>query len=752
MDTSLGKETISKVAVTASAGFVVAIFTVIAAASFASLIFTGPLDSFVPSGIAMALTTAVVGGLIIALTSSSRVAIAIPQDRIAPILALLATSVAANMPLASVQERGMAVIAAVVLVTIITGIFLFVLGRLRLGNLIRYIPYPVIGGFLAGSGWLLVIGGLRVATGLPVRLETLFHSDLFIHWAPAAVFGAGLFWVLRRGTKQFFIPMLLPLAIAIFYAAIGLAGLSAAQARAKGWLPDFGGTAGMHLATLFSVMKSFSWGLLLKNMSTLVTILVTSLVSILLTATALELSLGKDIDLNTELRAAGAASFISGLLGGMVGFHSLSLSRLALSMGARSRWVGVVAAVLCAGVLCVGSAFVSFVPRFICGGLLIFLGVIFLWEWVWEASRKLTRLDYSIVLFILAVVGAVGYTEGVATGIIAAVVLFVHNYSRVDVVSHAMSGAELRSNVDRPVREMKCLREFGEQIYVLHLQGFIFFGTANDLLNDVRIRAEKPGDQPLRYVVMDFRRVTGLDSSAVFSLCKVHQLAVRLGFKLIMTQVSKGIRRQLALGGLHPRDSGAFRLFPDLDYGLEWCEQSLLSACSQPTNGTHSNLPAQLEDIWPKEVPSIRLLPYLESRRVERGQHLIRQSELSESLYFIESGRVTARIEMSNGRSLRLRTMGPGTVVGEVGMFLGGQRMASVVTEADCEVYRLSAQSLDRMRREDPALALAFHQFLIRLLAERLTTMSNMLRGLQEHGRQRKPNSEAEIYKTKVAE
>src|SRR5262249_56478890 len=104
------------------------------------------------------------------------------------------------------------------------------------------------------------------------------------------------------------------------------------------------------------------------------------------------------------------------------------------------------------------SALVSFVPRFICGGLLIFLGVVFLWEWVWEASRKLTRLDYVVVLFILAVVGAVGYTEGVATGIIAAVVLFVHNYSRVDVVSHALSGASLRSNVDRPMREIHRLR------------------------------------------------------------------------------------------------------------------------------------------------------------------------------------------------------------------------------------------------------------------------------------------------------
>jgi SulP family sulfate permease len=738
VDNWLRRHTFSNAAVTASAGLVVALFTVIAAASFASLIFSGPLAGFVPTGIRMALTTAVVAGLIVALTSSCRVAIAIPQDRIAPILGLLATSVVANMGSATPEQMGLAVVSSVTLVTMITGLFLLALGRLRLGNLIRYIPYPVIGGFLAGSGWLLVLGGIRVATGHAVKLAglgQLFEGRELLHWAPAVLFGLALFLVLRRAKKQYFIPMLLPVAIGLFYLGAWAAGMSPGQARSEGWLPSFSGVDGTRLITAIVALKSVSWGLLANNLSTLATILVTSLVSILLTATALELSVGRDIDLNRELSAAGAASFVSGLGGGMVGFHSLSLSRLALSMGAQSRWVGVVAALACAEVFWMGPAFVSFVPRFVCGGLLIFLGLIFLWEWVYEASRKLTRLDYFVVVFILAVVGAVGYTQGVATGVIAAVVLFVHNYSRVDVVSHAMSGADLRSNVDRPVRELKCLREHGEQIHVLHLQGFIFFGTANDLLRDVRERTEQTGRVPLKYVVMDFRRVTGIDSSAVFSLCKVHQLACRLGFTLVMTQVEKGLRKQLAIGGLHPRDSASFRLFPDLDHGMEWCEQSLLQSCNHEQNGNHSHLTEQLDGIWPRDVPADRLLAYLEPSRVGKGTHLIRQRDPSESLYFIESGRVTARLELANGKSIRLRSMGPGTVVGEVGMFLGGQRMASVVTEDDCAVYRLTSQALDRMRDEDPPLALAFHQFLVRLLAERLTTTSNMLRSFQENGR-----------------
>jgi SulP family sulfate permease len=732
-------------AVNVSAGFVVAIFTIIASASFASLIFNGPLNVFVPSGIRMALTTAVIVGALVAITSSCQGAIAIPQDRIVPILALLAAGVANGMPSASVEERGIAIMSGIVMVTLITGLFLYALGRLRLGNLIRYIPYPVIGGFLAGSGWLLALGGLRVMTGHAIKANDVFHlfqkSELG-HWTPGLLLGVALFWMLKRVKHQLLIPALLAVAILIFYLVIGLTGVGTGGVRADGWLLDVPHSGSVQSVTFFTVLKNLSWGLLLKNLSVLATVLVTSVVSILLTATALELSLERDIDLNRELRSAGMASFVSGLAGGMVGFHSLSMSRLALSMGARSRWVGVVGALFCATAFWAGPAFISMVPRFVCGGLLIFLGLIFLWEWVYEASRKLTPLDYFVVIFILAIVGAVGYPQGVAAGTIAAVVLFVHNYSRVDVVSHAMSGADLRSNVDRPVSELKYLREHGEQIYVLHLQGFIFFGTANHLLQEVKARAADLGPNRMRFVVMDFRRVSGIDSSAVFSLGKVHQLAQRLGFTLIMTQVSPEIERLLVISGLRQMSSGSFRLFPDLDHGLEWCERLLLSNSSGLENLAQRRLCDQLREIWPSQVAPERLLGYLERESVGKGTYLIRQGERSECLYFIESGRVTARLEFANKDSLRLRSMGPGTVVGEVGLFLEGQRMASVVTEADCTVYRLTAESLKRICSADLELALALHQFMLRLLAERLTSTSNMLRGFQEQ-KMKRPRVEA---------
>lgn len=470
----------------------------------------------------------------------------------------------------------------------------------------------------------------------------------------------------------------------------------------------------------------------MQEWSILITILLTSVVSILLTASALELAAQEEIDLNRELRAAGLASFAAGIGGGMVGFHSLSMSRLVLSMGARSRWVGVGSSLVCGLALFVGGSLVSLVPEFVSGGLLFYLGLVFLWEWVYEARRTLTAVDYGVVILILAVVGLVGYPQGVGVGIIAAVVMFIHNYSRVEVVTHAYSGTDLRSNVDRPLPELRYLAWHGGQIYILRLQGFIFFGTADHLLYEVRLRGNDSSLPPLKFVILDFRRVTGLDSSAIFSLSKVQVLAGKQGFSLLMSQVSPQIISQIEKSGMGAKRDDSLQMPADLDHALEWCEDRLLAARNVNGNGHSTTLTEHLKHSWPAGVESQRLMPYLERLEIPASAHLIRQSERSESLYFIESGKVTARLEFEDGRTLRLRTMGAGTVVGEVGLFLGGVRTSSVVTEQVCTVYRLSHDALERMSAENPDLALAFHRYLICLLGERLSSSSKILRSVIE--------------------
>src|SRR4030095_12432893 len=79
------------------------------------------------------------------------------------VVALIAASIAATVPAGTGREALYAtVIAAIVLTTLLTAATFLLLGQFRLGALVRYLPYPVLGGFLAGTGWLLVLGGGRL--------------------------------------------------------------------------------------------------------------------------------------------------------------------------------------------------------------------------------------------------------------------------------------------------------------------------------------------------------------------------------------------------------------------------------------------------------------------------------------------------------------------------------------------------------------------------------------------------------------
>ena len=149
-------------------GLITGLISVIASVSLAALVFSGPLAAHMAEGISMALVAAFVSGAIIVFSSSSPRVVAIPQDRIAPLLAVMASLVVAGMPSGASADSLLSTVAIlVVLTTLVTGLFLVALGFFRFGGLIRFLPFSVIGGFLAGTGWLLLLGALRVLTDCP---------------------------------------------------------------------------------------------------------------------------------------------------------------------------------------------------------------------------------------------------------------------------------------------------------------------------------------------------------------------------------------------------------------------------------------------------------------------------------------------------------------------------------------------------------------------------------------------------------
>ncbi|NJN86996.1 MAG: SLC26A/SulP transporter family protein [Leptolyngbyaceae cyanobacterium SL_7_1] len=707
-----------------TAGLIAGVFLIIYAASFGALIFSGELAPFVSAGIGFVLFTAIAVSITVALTSSLPGVLIIPQDAPAIITALMVSAIMAQMPSsASATERFATVVITIALTSLLVGIICLLLGAFKLGNLTRFAPYPVVGGFLAGTGYLIAQGAFSLMTDRffnIFELGTLLQPEFLIRWLPGSVFGVLLLLILRRYDHVLIIPGMTVGGTLLFYLGLWLTQTSIAEARNYGLLLQAFPTGALWQPIHPAMLLQAQWSLISEQTVRIITIIMLCVMMLLLNATGIELATRKDIDLNQELRAVGLANIIAGLGGGIVGFHGLGLSTLCYAkIGAKSRLVGVLAALVCIVTLFAGG-FMSLIPKAVLGGMLLFLGLGFLVEWIYDARLKLPKIDYLLMLLILLVMALVGFLEGVGLGLAIAIILFVINYSQINVAKYAFSGVSYQSHAARSLQEQRVLRQEGDQTYILDLQGFLFFGTASTLLNQIQHQLQRTTESPIKFVILNFRSVAGLDSSAVLAFEKLKQIAQKQSFQLVFTQLSAPIQQQLQRGGVVQPDDPVCQVFPDLDRGVEWCENQILEAIAWRRK---KSLPLvlQLDSWFPDETYFANIIDYLEELDVDAGYVLFHQGETATALYIIEFGQVTIWAESNSQTTRRVQTLGSGSFVGEMEFFSGIFHHTSGITDTGSTLYRLSQDAFVRMREESPQTAIAFQKAINCLLAERLS-------------------------------
>ena len=665
----------------------------------------------------------IVVGTAIALMSTLPGIIGGPQRDSIPILALVANTIATSMASASTEEKFLTVVAAIMLTSLLTGIFFFTLGSLKLGGLARFIPYPVVGGFLAGAGWLLGQTSIGMIAGVSVsfsQLPELFAWNIVIRWLPGLCFALLLLVVSRRYSHFLLIPGMIVAATALFYLILLLTGTSVSDARSLGLLLSPFPKEGLWQPLSFEALTHANWLVIARQINQIALFPLIALLGLLLDISGIEIALRQDMDLNRELQVAGIATLASGLVGSVAGDPSIGPTILSYKMGASNRLVGIVGSGMAAVIVFHGASVLSFFPKPILGGLLLFISLGLLVEWVYSPWFKLPKADYFVLIVILLVIATSGFVQGVAVGLVAGIILFVINYSRISVTQHTFSGANYSSYVQRPLNQERLLRQKGEQTYILQLQGFIFFGNANKLLDQIRQRLNDSNKERLRFLVLDFRLVSGLDSSAVLSFVKIKQLAQKQSINLVLTDLSAVHERRLRQGGaLAPNDT-IFQVFPDLDRGVEWCENQILEA-SQWRRQRFVPLAMQLKNLFANTEEVSTFVKYLEKVQLSEGEYLFRQGDNPQALYFVKSGRVSTFVEVDGSPTRRLQTLGTGTMVGEIAFYTKSPHQTCAIADQPSKLYRLEVNQLHLMQQENPKAAAAFNDFALSLLAERLS-------------------------------
>jgi len=700
--------------------------------SFGTLVFANNLQFYVGRGIGFALFGGAVMGLITALTSSYAGVISGPQGRTAAVLALVATAVSRMIPGKPLDEIFITIMVVLILTAVLTGLTFLIMGLLNLGEFIRFIPYPVVGGFIGGTGWLMLKGAFGLAAGRPLagmfRSGVLFEGSFLVRWLPVVVYAFVMLVVVRHLKHHLTLPVMIGLAFVIFYAVLLISQTTLEEARTQRWLLAPGAESQLWLPISAADLRLTNWHVVFTQFGTMASIIFISAVSLLLNASGIELTSHEDLDFNRELTTTGFANILSGLGGGLVGFHSLSLTVLAHNIGGKNRMIGVVTALLCGGVLLLGTDVLGYVPVPVVGSVLMYFGFSFLAEWVLDARVTLPKIDYLQVLIIILVTGLVGFLEGVAVGILLAVIFFVISYSQANTIKHELSAASISSNVDRAARQRHLLRENGGALYILVLQGFIFFGTANNLFNKVKKRLADDNKTKLQYMLLDFSRVIELDSSALNSFIKMRYLLESQGVILVISGLAEGLKERFYRIGFTEGDT--IRFFNDLDHGMEWCEDMFLKGYGLDPSSTLLTVQALFAEVFQNREDVTRLLSYFEQISFPPDTFLIRQGDPPAYLYYLEIGQVSVVLECETGSHIRLRKMGSGTVMGELGFYMGTQATASVITTKPTIMYRLSLEKEKELQANDPELAAAFHKFIVSIVSEKLAFSNRTIRAL----------------------
>jgi SulP family sulfate permease len=693
--------------------------------ALATILFAGPLSAGLGLGTGLLLLGTMVSSAVLWRFSGLAISLGISQDTT---IAILAPAIAlATSGLAGGPQTGIATAIAIMGVSaILSGISFWIIGRLRLGRFVRMFPYPVAAGFLASSGLLLVIAAFAVLTDsghFPDIASRVLSQHYLPMVLPALAMAGCLILASRLWTGATPVLVVIVAFVAGYYGLTAALGIDQAQATERGFLPDVG--PGGSLGAGAWIYSEIDWGKVLQTAPTFAAIILLNLIGVLLNFSGTELATRQDIDENRELRITGIANIGIGMMGGLTAYLQGGATILMSKLGVhRTPMVAGHLAVLALAIWAAGDVVVM-VPKFIAAALLMFIGLSMLADWLWESRKRLVTADWLIILGIVAVTAILGILPAIGFGLMLAIASFAVGYARMPVIRKSETGRTRRSILDRDAASNAALAQSGDRIRIFHLQGALFFGSVEQLIRESRRAALDPKDT-ISDLILDLGDVHTFDSSACAGLDKLAFLLERQSVTIHLCAVSSPLRATMEQWGMSlSGGQGTFRLWPTLDDALEHCEDRLIATSISPV--ADLDMGRILEGLVGSDPRLPDLMRNMEKVTLVPGDVLIRSSDPSRDLFVLESGRLGVFLPDQGSGPIRVRSMGPGAVVGEVAYILSLPRSADVIAERHTTAYRLSEATMNQIAQNDAALSALVNRMLAQSLAVKVVQTNLMV-------------------------
>jgi SulP family sulfate permease len=605
-------------------------------------------------------------------------------------------------------------------------LFQIIIGLSGGGKLIKYIPYPVISGFLTGSAILMILSQMDPLSGK--GLDASWESWRWLPFATAALTVISTYMGPKYIKK---LPgTIAGLLVGCLFFHI-MSSFNHADLPAQWLIGELPRIDSVSLELPTNILNDLRWPIIIPAALALA---ILSSLDTLLTAVIADVSTGLRHNANLEMVGQGIGQILTSISGGMAAAGTTGATVVAVKSGGR-RWAGVFAGLTFFILILAARDAGSLLPISVLAGIILSVSLhMFDLDIIAWLKRPKSRQDAIIAIMVTTVTVAYDLMMAVGLGVLIAIILFIRTQIQAPVVHLRSTGEQIRSVRSRSVKERELLEKNGARIILYELRGNLFFATADTLLQELSNDLNGPN-----YIILHLRRVLQVDLTAIKFLHQIGSRVQKNGGRLIFCNVHKeiGVGEQLQ-ETIKKMSSSNVELqvltFNGKDEALEYAENMLLENLDVTPTKFYDHIPLEDNDLCLSMNDAARnnLNTVLEKRILETKEKLFSAGEHGDQLYLVLSGEIDIQLPTTQHHHKRLATCQPGSFFGELALLNPGPRVASAVATHRTELLILSRTALDELCKNYPDTAIQLLMTLAKIQVEHLRWSTAELQHLSE--------------------
>ncbi len=604
------------------------------------------------------------------------------------------------------------------LIGLFAGLIQIALGLAGIGKLIKFIPFPVVSGYLSGVGLIIIGSQIPNFLGVPGAgslMDALAHPSLWV-WQSAVVGSVVVAAMLWMPLVTKVVPATI-LALVCGVACYGVLGWFDPEMLVVqhnpllvGPLTDGGANLTDTLGIRLPSADVFSWPTLVQVAVPALTLAVLLSIDTLKTCLVIDALTNTNHDSNRELIGQGVGNMASSLAGGIPGAGTMGASLINISSGGTTRRSGFMTGVASLMALVFLAPLIAWVPVAALAGILMVTG----FRMIDRHSLAFfftpaTRLDFLVIVSVIlvAIFGNLIAASGV--GVALAILLFIREQTRSSVVRKRTEGSAIFARRHSSSDPSNWSDSRANDSVVFELQGSLFFGTASQLH-----AALEPETASRKYVILSMRRVQSLDVTATHVLEQIKDQLEKNDGYLVFCDIPKDLPSGLKMKR-YLKDTGVVRpsnkafAFRQLEDALKWVESRELPQHPElePMATVSVDLSAmpQLAHANAHDMDALQALA--QRRTVHAGKKVFKQSGGDDAIYLIRSGLVQVVVAAQRKSDFELAQVGPGDALCSNGFLQCESPVLEAIAVTDVDVYVIARAALDALAVEHGAVATA---------------------------------------------